>query len=118
MTRVRITVSDPPEFVGSSGSNVLEARIARTSASGFPLVLELTEAIRARAAFETRYFITTADGDSPSAFQDLLDGRTVPCRLTGISLDQAGEHDPFTVAGWRGGYPTARAEVAGLPSVT
>ena len=113
---VEVVVSDPWEFVDAEGSNVLIAYVRRaaTSAShqtGFPLLLEFRDPIKASAAEGARFFVAESHGGGWTEYARLTNGESVPCRLTGVPAMQAlGEH-PLDVSEWRGRLPAARAEL-------
>jgi hypothetical protein len=111
---VRVTVSDPWEFVDSSGVNVFDASVQRTASESrqprFPLLLELSHPVKSTAAEATRLFV--AETHEPSDdYARLVAGHSVECRLTGVPEEQATSTEPLDVTGWRGRFPAARAQM-------
>ena len=108
---LRVTVSDPWEFVDGTGSNVFRAHGRKTSSAdgrpSFPLLLELNEPVQASAVEATALFVAESRDD----YEALQEGQVVMCRLTGVPDVQLEGADPFDVSGWRGRFPAARADL-------
>ena len=111
---LRVTTSDPWEFVDATGGNVIDASVLRTSSDAgracFPLLLELTHPVKSTAVEATRFFV--AESHEPfEGYARLVAREAVECRLTGVSEDQATGAEPFDVSRWRGKFPAARAQL-------
>jgi hypothetical protein len=111
--KVQVVASDPWKFVDAAGGNVLAGTVELVSMSqglrGFPVGLRLAQPIRAKSAEGTAYFV--AESSDPEAYNQLLKGESIECRLIGISDGQWTSDKPFDVTTWRGRYPAARVSL-------
>lgn len=95
--RVRVTVSDPWDFVTPAGSKVFAADVHKRVDEHGPLLLRLVEPVRWKG-IDWHWFVATR---TPTATS-----------LHGLTESQASGDNWLDVPNaWRGGSPVARVEV-------